>query len=177
MRIEKCYFCSSPCYPGHGITFVRNDGKVFRFCRSKCHKLFQRKRNPRKIRWTKAFRRTHGKEMALDATYEFEKRRNRPVRYNRELVARTLSVMRRVQQIREARERRFYLQRRLATKPYRRRQVQAEIRKNGGKAASSVSKKTTFVLAGENAGSKLTKAQTLGIEIIDETEFFRRLGR
>ncbi|MBQ3574277.1 MAG: NAD-dependent DNA ligase LigA [Clostridia bacterium] len=58
-----------------------------------------------------------------------------------------------------------------------RQEAEAEIRKNGGKAASSVSKKTTFVLAGENAGSKLTKAQTLGIEIIDETEFFRRLGR
>ena len=58
-----------------------------------------------------------------------------------------------------------------------RQEAEAEIRKNGGKAASSVSKKTTFVLAGENAGSKLTKAQSLGVEIIDESEFFRRLGR
>lgn len=45
------------------------------------------------------------------------------------------------------------------------------IEKFGGKASSSVSKKTTFVLAGENAGSKLTKAESLGIKIITEDEF------
>ena len=41
----------------------------------------------------------------------------------------------------------------------------------GGKTSSSVSKKTSFVLAGENAGSKLTKAESLGIKIINEAEF------
>lgn len=47
----------------------------------------------------------------------------------------------------------------------------------GGNASSSVSKKTAFVVVGEDAGSKLTKAQSLGIETIDEAELMRRAGR
>ena len=57
-----------------------------------------------------------------------------------------------------------------------RREAEDLIRACGGTAASSVSKKTAFVVAGEAAGSKLTKAQSLGIEIIDEAGLKRRCG-
>ena len=50
-------------------------------------------------------------------------------------------------------------------------QAQEMIRKNGGKATGSVSKKTSIVLAGESAGSKLDKARELGVTIIDEAQF------
>ena len=46
----------------------------------------------------------------------------------------------------------------------------------GGKASGSVSKKTEYVLAGADAGSKLEKARTLGVRVIDEVEFQRLCG-
>jgi large subunit ribosomal protein L24e len=90
------------------ISPVRNDAKAFRFCKSKCHKNFKMKRNPRKLAWTKSFRRAHGKEMTVDSTLTFAQRRNVPVRYNRDLVQTTLKAMSRVSEIRAKRERAFY---------------------------------------------------------------------
>ena len=56
-------------------------------------------------------------------------------------------------------------------------QAEELIRRNGGKAAGSVSKKTSFVLAGESAGSKLTKAQELGVRILSQEEFLAMIER
>ena len=84
------------------------------------------KRNPRKVRWTKAFRKAAGKEMTIviapflsskihfsdqafqDSTIDFEKRRNVPVRYDRELIQTTVKAMKRVGEIKARRERAFF---------------------------------------------------------------------
>jgi len=54
---------------------------------------------------------------------------------------------------------------------YKRSEAAEIIESMGGKTASSVSKKTDYVLAGENAGSKLDKANDLGVAVISEAEF------
>ena len=57
-----------------------------------------------------------------------------------------------------------------------REQAEEAIIYRGGKAASSVSKNTAFVVAGAAAGSKLAKAEALGVEVIDEAEFAKMLA-
>lgn len=90
------------------------------------------KRNPRKLKWTKAFRKSAGKgvfclnprdqisstkkltstlEMVVDSTLEFAARRNVPVRYNRDLIEKTVKGISRINEIRARRERVFYKKR------------------------------------------------------------------
>ena len=56
-------------------------------------------------------------------------------------------------------------------------EAKAKIEALGGKASSSVSKKTDYVIAGSEAGSKLTKAQDLGVSILSEEEFINMLSK
>lgn len=97
--------------------------QVFKFCRSKCHKNFKMKRNPRKVKWTKAYRKLAGKELAgvsfgfaagprprsilqllrivnlQDATFEMERKRNRPEKYDRELLHKTVGAVQKISEV------------------------------------------------------------------------------
>jgi DNA ligase (NAD+) len=57
-----------------------------------------------------------------------------------------------------------------------REEAKAKIEANGGKTTNSVSKKTDYLLAGEKAGSKLQKAEVLGVTVLDETTFLSQIN-
>ena len=107
-----------------GRNFMEGGGRmrrmrrqVFKFCRSKCHNNFKMKRNPRKVAWTKAYRAGHGKDLSEDATFDLERRRNRPEKYNRVLVHKSVKAMKKILDIRKARQDRFYENRCAAAPP------------------------------------------------------------
>ena len=60
---------------------------------------------------------------------------------------------------------------------FQRDEIECLIVSLGGKASGSVSKKTSFVVAGESAGSKLDKAKDLGVPVLTEQEFLKKIGR
>ncbi|XP_078494880.1 putative ribosome biogenesis protein RLP24 [Ciona intestinalis] len=130
MRIETCSFCSSPVYPGHGTCFVRNDCKIFQFCRSKCHKAFKKKRNPRKVKWTKAYRRTRGKDLTNDASLEFEKKRNCPIKYDRQVWEKTVKAIQRIDEIKTKRHNQFIMNRLKVGKKVEKEADIREVKKN-----------------------------------------------
>ncbi|XP_037685067.1 probable ribosome biogenesis protein RLP24 [Choloepus didactylus] len=111
MRMEKCYFFSASIYPGHNMMFVHNDCKKFRFYKSKCHKNFKKKHNTHKVRCTKAFQKAAGKELTMDNSCEFEKRRNEPVKYQQEVRNKTIGAMKRVEEIKQKSQAKFIMNR------------------------------------------------------------------
>jgi len=156
MRLEKCYFCSSTVYPGHGVEFARNDCKIFRFCRSKCHKAFKKKKNPRKTRWTKAFRKAAGKDLAVDPSLEFEKRRNVPVKYNRELWQKTVKAMHRIVEIKTKRQGQFIKNRLKKGKELRKEADITEVQK--------------YIHLIKAPGAKSVKMEKKLVEVIEERD-------
>lgn len=69
------------------------------------------KKNPRHLRWTKAFRAAAGKELVVDATFEFERRRNVVAKYDREVMASSLRAMTKVSEVKALRQADFHRRR------------------------------------------------------------------
>lgn len=171
MRVEKCFFCGSPIYPGHGIQFIRNDCRIFRFCRSKCHRHFKAKHNPKKVKWTKAFRKTRGKELQYDATLEFEKRKDEPIRYNRDLVVQTIKAVNRVSEIKDSRQTDFWKSRMAVAQSDKQRILENTLKKHAGLIADPELKESfkkkirkEATARRQRLAEKKTRLQTLIIE-------------
>nr|CDS26709.1 ribosome biogenesis protein rlp24 [Hymenolepis microstoma] len=111
MRIYHCWFCSSPIYPGHGMVFVRNDCKEFRFCRAKCRRAFTKKKAPRKTKWTKTYRKSFQKDLSDDFAQTFERKRNEIQKYSRENLITTLHAIESINRIKEKREKLYIMKR------------------------------------------------------------------
>lgn len=107
MRIHKCWFCSASIYPGHGVTFVRSDCTVFRFCARKCHSLFKKRLNPRKLKWTKISRKVGNKDLVDERISGFERRVHEPAIYDREVVLQTLDAIPKIIALRQKKEGEF----------------------------------------------------------------------
>lgn len=101
MEIYSCSLCGDPIYPGHGTIFVKNNYKIFRFCKSKCAKLFQLKKNPFFLRWTSVNRKIRGmklfnkQELIEKMEYGIDKNK----KYNSYLIFQTLYLIKRAEKI------------------------------------------------------------------------------
>ncbi|KAJ2402434.1 60S ribosomal protein L24 [Coemansia sp. RSA 2559] len=82
-RLEICSFSGYKIYPSRGRVFIRGDSKTFRFLSSKTNSLFDQDKNPRKIAWTRLYRKAHRKGIKEEAS---KKRTRRAVKYNRAVV-------------------------------------------------------------------------------------------
>lgn len=83
--------------------------------------------------------------MAVDTTFEFEKRRNRPVKYDRNLMGKTIVAMQKVSAIRVKREERFFANRMKDAKRYQKAYARAEIKKGIEILAPAVSKREEII--------------------------------
>ena len=99
--------------------------------------------------------------MRVDATYDFEKRRNKPVKYDRNLMGATIRAMQKVQQIKDKRHERFYANRMKGTKEMKKQQVRAKIVQQIDLIAPAASKERAALNVGLIAKIKAKQAQKM----------------
>merc|ERR1711920_944223 len=88
MKIDLCGYSGYKIYPCRGSTYVKSDGKVFKFLDGRSMKAHLLKRNPRKVTWTVLYRRKHRKGVEEEAT---KKRTKRNTKFQRAIVGASLN--------------------------------------------------------------------------------------
>merc|ERR1712055_1080126 len=88
MKIELCNYSGYKVYPSRGITFIKADGKTFRFLDGRSKKAHRLKRNPRKVTWTVLYRRKHRKGVEEETT---KKKTRRTHKFQRAIVGASLN--------------------------------------------------------------------------------------
>merc|ERR1712126_230477 len=88
MKIDLCNYSGYKCYPSRGITYVKADGKTFRFLDGRSKKAHMLKRNPRKVTWTVLYRRKHRKGVEEETA---KKRAKRTHKFQRAIVGASLN--------------------------------------------------------------------------------------
>merc|ERR1712117_288784 len=116
------------------------------------------KKNPRKAKWTKAFRKSAGKELAVDPSFEFEKKRNVPVKYDRELWQNTVNAMQRIEEIKNKRQAHHIFQRMKAAKKIQKAKDIREVERD------------LALIKSPAAGLKKANREMTGEEMEDNTE-------
>merc|ERR1711872_480172 len=88
MKIDLCNYSGYKVYPSKGSTYVKADGKTFRFLDGRSKKAHMLKRNPRKVTWTVLYRRKHRKGVEEEAA---KKRTKRTHKFQRAIVGASLN--------------------------------------------------------------------------------------
>merc|ERR1711991_1055943 len=97
VKNEICIFSGYKIYPGHGSRFIRSDSKMFVFLSQKCSRHFHMRHNPRRMRWTKLYRRLNKKGLA-EATQK--KRTRRTAKFQRSIVGASIESIRQRRSVR-----------------------------------------------------------------------------
>lgn len=150
--------------------------KIFHYCSSKCTKAAKKRLNPRRLRHSKHYRRANNKELTVDASLEFEKVRNKPVKYDRELYSNTLSAMKTIRQIQDARKASFFDERMKKPQKMRKLEVESTIKRDMHKilapiVAKRIAEKTlNQTLSGKEIHEKIQENPMLVLNGIAEKE-------
>ena len=113
------------------------------------------------MRWTKAYRKTHGKELTCDPVYEFEKNKDTAVRYNRDTWVNTIQAMEKIEKIRTDREERFWQNRMKKAEHHKKEMIKANLFKHDSLIRDVNTRKKVLALKEKEAELKKLKRTSM----------------